>query len=351
MDLRPKLWEGKRVLITGHTGFKGSWLTLLLSDLGAQVVGLALPAVDPRSLYKDAKVSDLLDGEYIQDIRDFEHLTEVFEKENIDYVFHLAAQALVRNAVRDPLRSITTNVTGTANVLLASFSSKTVIGITAVTTDKVYDNLGWVWPYRESDTLGGKDPYSASKAASELIISALASSNNPRKIPVTTVRAGNVIGGGDWGEERLVPDLVRAIMSSTTLRIRNAQATRPWQYVLDCLYGYILVGQSHLEMKSGIPEAVNFGPKASLSVSELINLFENAIGKSAPFEFLESDIHEHGLLALDSHLAENYYGWIPTFTPDQSVIQTADWYRKYIGGRDAQELMRDDIAKYRGGRW
>ena len=213
MDLNSEIWKDKRVLVTGHTGFKGSWLALLLSDLGAKVIGLGLPALGPKSLYGDAKVSSLLVSEYISDIRDSRSVAEIFEREKIDYVFHLAAQALVRNSVKEPLETITTNVSGTANILLHGMNSKSTQGMLIVTTDKVYKNNDWVWPYRESDQLGGYDPYSASKAASELIVRGLIKSNNPRNIPVSTARAGNVIGGGDWSEDRLIPDIVRTIIS------------------------------------------------------------------------------------------------------------------------------------------
>jgi CDP-glucose 4,6-dehydratase len=347
MGLKKGLWQDKTVLITGHTGFKGSWLTLMLSELGANVIGLALPPTKPQSLYVDAKISSLLEREYIQDIRNLPGINKVFESERIDYVIHLAAQALVRNSVRDPLESITTNVTGTANVLMAALNSKTVLGITVVTTDKVYKNRDWEWPYRESDTLGGNDSYSASKAACELIVHALATSNNPREIPVTTVRAGNVIGGGDWGEERLVPDLIRSIMSSSVLTIRNANATRPWQYVLDCLYGYLLVAQAHLEQQLHLPNSFNFGPKESLTVAELVRLLEESLNRQVPCEILESNIEEHGRLALDSHSAESLLGWKPSLTPRQSIVQTADWYSKFLAGSDAQELMRDETKKHR----
>jgi CDP-glucose 4,6-dehydratase len=351
VGIKQELWQDKRVLVTGHTGFKGSWLTLMLSELGAKVVGLALSPTETQSLYIDANVSSLLEREYIQDIRNQSEINKVFENESIDYVIHLAAQAFVRNSVRDPLESITTNITGTANVVLGALKSKTVSGIVVTTTDKVYKNLDWAWPYRESDRLGGNDPYSASKAASELIVDALATSNNPREIPVTTVRAGNVIGGGDWGEERLVPDLIRSIMSSSVLTIRNANATRPWQYVLDCLYGYLLVAQAHLEQQIHLPNAFNFGPKDSLTVAELVGLFEESLNRQIPCEVLESNIQEHGRLALDSHRAESLLGWKPSLTPRQSIVQTADWYSKFIAGGDAQDLMRDEVTKHRGNVW
>ena len=337
--------------MTGHTGFKGSWLTLLLTELGAKVVGLALPENDTQSLYKDARISSLLAREYIQDIREYEKTNDAIYSQDIDYVFHLAAIALVRKSVREPIESFTTNITGTANVVLSALSSTTVMGITVATTDKVYKNLGTVYPFKESDKLGGDDPYSASKAAAEFVVCALANSNNPRSIPVTTVRAGNVIGGGDWGEERLVPDLIRAINSSSVLNIRNPNATRPWQYILDCLYGYLLVAQAQMELRSDFPKAVNIGPKHSLSVSELIDLFAGVLGKPIEYEVLVPNIHEHNNLVLDSSLAERVLGWQPSFTTSQSVVQTATWYRKFMSGSDAQQLMYDEILSYKVGKW
>jgi CDP-glucose 4,6-dehydratase len=292
-----------------------------------------------------------LEREFTQDIRNQSEINQVFENEKIDYVFHLAAQAFVRKSIVDPIETITTNVTGTANILLASLKSPKVLGMTVVTTDKVYENFDWSWPYRESDRLGGSDAYSASKAASELIVNSLAVSNNPRKIPVSTVRAGNVIGGGDWGEDRLVPDLIRSIISSSVLTLRNPKATRPWQYILDCLHGYLLVAQAHLERQYKLPNSFNFGPKKSLTVSELVQLFEECWERKVSYEFLESGIKEQNKLALDSNLAEGTLGWEPILTPRQAVIQTAEWYRKFIAGGDAQQLMRNEISNYRGDSW
>lgn len=282
MGLNPKLWNGKRVLVTGHTGFKGSWLTLILKELGAEVIGLALPPEGPRSLYVDAGISHELLSETTQDIRDEFAVRRAIEGMDPDYVFHLAAQAYVGKSLRDPIESIATNVIGTANVLKPALASKTVLGVTIITTDKVYENLGAKEPFRETDKLGGLDPYSASKAASEIIVASMSATCNALKIPVTTVRAGNVIGGGDWGEERLVPDLVRALNGNSKLIIRNPNATRPWQFVLDCLYGYLLVAQSHMEERGDVPNSVNFGPDESLSVTELVRLLKLPLeGKSS----------------------------------------------------------------------
>lgn len=351
MGLNPKLWNGKRVLVTGHTGFKGSWLTLILKELGAEVIGLALPPEGPRSLYVDAGISHELLSETIQDIRDEFAVKREIEGMDPDYVFHLAAQAYVRRSLRDPLESIATNVIGTANVLKPSLASRTVLGVTIITTDKVYENLGAKEPFRETDKLGGLDPYSASKAASEIIVASMSATCNALKIPVTTVRAGNVIGGGDWGEERLVPDIVRALNGNSKLIIRNPNATRPWQFVLDCLYGYLLVAQSHMEEKSDVPNSVNFGPDESLSVSELVRLFEAAFGRKIELEESKSTFPESERLRLDSSLARAYFCWESSFSAAQAVSQTANWYSQFESGVDAKELMRAEILKYKVGKW
>ena len=351
MGLNPKLWNGKRVLVTGHTGFKGSWLTLILKELGAEVIGLALPPEGPRSLYVDAGISHELLSETIQDIRDEFAVRRAIEGMDPDYVFHLAAQAYVRRSLRDPLESIATNVIGTANVLKPALASKAVLGVTIITTDKVYENLGAKEPFRETDKLGGLDPYSASKAASEIIVASMSATCNALKIPVTTVRAGNVIGGGDWGEERLVPDLVRALNGNSKLIIRNPNATRPWQFVLDCLYGYLLVAQSHMEERGDVPNSVNFGPDESLSVTELVRLFEAAFGRKIELEASKSTFPESEWLRLDSSLARAYFGWKSSFSAAQAVSQTANWYSKFESGVDAKELMGAEILKYKVGKW
>ena len=351
MGLNPFFWGNKRVLVTGHTGFKGSWLTILLKDLGADVVGLSLPPENPQSLYIDARVEELVSAEYFQDIRDVIGVENAIRDLKPDYVFHLAAQAFVRRSYKYPLETIATNVIGTGNVLTASLAQESVLGVTVATTDKVYENLGVQKPFIETDKLGGKDPYSASKAASEIIVASIAASSNPHEIPVTTVRAGNVIGGGDWGEDRLVPDLVRAFQLNKPLTIRNPDATRPWQHVLDCLYGYVLVAQAHLEKEVPTPRAVNFGPNDSLSVCELVKLFESAFGKVITQEIVTSPIPENTWLALDSTLARNQFKWEPYFSQTSAVTQTANWYSKYSSGEDAQELIHADVSRYKVGKW
>jgi CDP-glucose 4,6-dehydratase len=346
VDLNPEIWRNKRILVTGHTGFKGSWLVFWLRELGAEVIGLSLPAPQSRqSLYIDAEIGNLVSFEYFLDIRDEIGVEKAIQESKPDYVFHLAAQAFVPRSLKYPSESITTNIVGTANILLASLSLDSVKGITIATTDKVYQNIGNHEPFKETDMLGSKDPYSASKAAAELIVASLATTCNPHKIPVTTVRAGNVIGGGDWGQDRLVPDLVTALKSGQTLVVRNPNATRPWQYILDCLKGYLLIAQSHLE-DDNTPTSINFGPTNSLSVTKLISIFEVAFGKKVKYEVGEINLNEANQLELNSQLALEYLGWQTSFSLVDAIGETATWYSKFLDGANALELMSKDMSKY-----
>jgi CDP-glucose 4,6-dehydratase len=240
---------------------------------------------------------------------------------------------------------------GTGNVLVAALAQKSVIGVTIATTDKVYENLGAKKSFSESDRLGGNDPYSASKAASELIVASLASAKNQYGIPVTTVRAGNVIGGGDWGEDRLVPDIVRAFQLGKSLLIRNPSATRPWQHVLDCLYGYLLTAELHLKKSDDIPKSVNFGPQDSMSVIELVKNFEKEFNHVILQEIVPSQIAESEWLALDASFAFSKLGWTPAYSQITAVSQTARWYSKFLQGESARELMLNQISDYKVGKW
>lgn len=351
MGIDPSIWQDKRVLVTGHTGFKGSWLTILLNELGAEVIGLSLPPLDSdHLLYKDAQIQKFLTQEYWIDIRDQQKVDEAIQNSGAEYVFHLAAQAFVNRSVKNPLESISTNVIGTTNVLISSLKSRLLKGITVVTSDKVYQNIGNNLPFNESDRLGGKDPYSASKAASEFITNSLALTCNPYSIPISSARAGNVLGGGDWGEDRLVPDLVKSIMSKQILSIRNPNASRPWQYILDCLKGYLLIGQSHINKIPRIPQSFNFGPSNSLTVTELIQLFEIYFEEKLNYIVSNTNEYEATELNLNSNLATEYLGWQPQLSPYESIKQTANWYLKYTAGVDPKELMIDEITNYMKGK-
>ena len=348
MDINPNLWSGKRVLVTGHTGFKGSWLVFWLRELGAEIIGLALPPQDSRpSLYSDARIRSLVSREYFLDIRDDIGVQKAIQESKPDYVFHLAAQAFVRRSLKNPSESFTTNIVGTSNVLLASLLLQNLKGVTIATTDKVYQNTGIHKPFQETDRLGSKDPYSASKAAAELVVASLASTCNPHFIPVTTVRAGNVIGGGDWGEDRLVPDLVTALNSNKPLIVRSPNATRPWQYILDCLRGYILIAQAHLECKSNIPASINFGPANSLSVTKLISVFEETFGRKIDIIVTKPNLDEANQLELNSKLALAYLGWSSSFSSETAIVLTAAWYLKFLSGSVALDLMSKELENYK----
>jgi CDP-glucose 4,6-dehydratase len=348
VEINPEIWRNKRILVTGHTGFKGSWLVFWLRELGAEIIGLSLPAPESMpSLYIDAEIGNLVSFEYFLDIRDEIGIEKAIQESKPDYVFHLAAQAFVSRSLKYPSESITTNIVGTANILLAALSLDSVQGVTIATTDKVYQNIGNHEPFKETDLLGSKDPYSASKAAAELIVASLATTCNAHKIPVTTVRAGNVIGGGDWGEDRLVPDLVTALKSGQTLVVRNPNATRPWQHILDCLKGYLLVGQCHLEGIRKIPNSINFGPNQSLEVRELISLVEVIFGKKIDCQVKESSFSEANQLKLDSQLAFEHLGWRTSLSPIDAITQTANWYSNFLSGSSARELMSVELSNFK----
>ena len=351
MGLDLDLWRGKRVLVTGHTGFKGAWLTLLLKNLGCEVVGISLPPVGAQDLYTVARINEVVESEFFQDIRDTAKIDAIIDGLNLDYVFHLAAQAFVRKSTQIPIETFTTNVLGTANILSASLNVRNILGVTVVTTDKVYENLSQDILHKENDKLGGIDPYSASKAAAEIVTASLRITANPYGIPVTTVRAGNVIGGGDWGTDRLVPDVVRALITGSPLLIRNPNSTRPWQHVLDCLYGYLLVAQSHLEQRKPSIPAFNFGPETSLDVFNLVCIFEDAIGQKVNKSIVNSEIPESKWLGLDSTLAFEELGWRNSFSPQQAVKKTAQWYSNYLDGLDPSELMHSEILNFKRGKW
>lgn len=344
--MRSKVWVGKKVLVTGHTGFKGAWLALILHSLGAKVYGIGLNVKDSRSLYSAANLTSLMEEEFIGDIRDETFLDTVFATTNFDYVFHLAAQSLVIESYQNPIETITTNVIGTANVLIRALKNTSINGISIITTDKVYRNEEWVWPYREVDRLGGKDVYSASKAATELLVWPLVNVFKNERIPVSTLRAGNVIGGGDWAENRLIPDLIRAVISGNTLNIRNPHSTRPWQHVLDCLNGYLLVAEMHFQNPKVDFQSLNFGPKDELSVEGVLGIFSKTFPGMPEVKIVENSFGEHQALLLDSSQAKRELGWVPKFSVSEAVSETADWYMRYLSGEDAFSLSINAIERF-----
>lgn len=337
-------WEGRRVLITGHTGFKGAWLALWLQRLGATVVGLSLPAEDLRGAYQSfAPWSDI--EEHILDIRSEETTKVAVVKSAPDVVFHLAAQSLVRRGYREPAATYATNVLGTVNVLEALGSLRHVPVTVVVTSDKVYANDGTNQVFGESDRLGGVDPYSASKACAELV----ASSFRSRKgVPVSTARAGNVLGGGDRGEDRLLPDLHRSVEVARPISVRNPGATRPWQFVLDPLWGYLLLADSLVEHPTETPHSVNFGPgpNACVPVDELLERACRELGKGS-WEF-DTGVHPHEApaLRLDASLASETLGWEPRVDLDSAIRWTVAWWKAEADGSDLRRLACLQMEQY-----
>ena len=341
-------YRRRRVLLTGHTGFKGSWLTLWLTELGASVVGVALP---PDTTPNHWNLLGLDISDHHLDIRDYTALARILKEVRPEIVFHLAAQPLVRCSYRDPLGTWSTNVMGTANLLEACRQTEGIRAIVAVTTDKCYENKEWARGYNETDRLGGHDPYSASKAAAELVAASYRSAffHEAHSPLLATARAGNVIGGGDWSEDRLIPDLVRAITSGGLLEIRSPQATRPWQHVLESLSGYLLLGQKLLEGRREFAEAWNFGPAPDDNRTVADVLMRLKIHwPELDWEVTDrSHPHEADLLYLDSAKAHVQLGWRPTWSLDDALAATAGWYRAYqSGGRvDSRSQLGAFVAQ------
>lgn len=325
------IYKGKKVLVTGHTGFKGSWLTAWLKKLGAEVIGYSLEAPTQPNLFKLCNMENKINS-VIGDVRDSKKVLEIFQKYEPDIVFHLAAQPLVRLSYRDPISTYETNVMGTANVLEAGRLTESVKAIVVITTDKCYENKEWIYGYRETDPMGGYDPYSSSKGCAELITSAYRNSYYKEKgIALASVRAGNVIGGGDWAEDRLIPDFVRAVSENKAITIRNPLATRPWQHVLEPLSGYLWLGALMLNDKIKYSSGWNFGPKDSdiINVENALNLAINCWGKGSYEIDKTEQPHEANLLKLDISKAVAYLKWRPVYDVNMAVKKTIEWYKTY----------------------
>jgi CDP-glucose 4,6-dehydratase len=349
-DPDPAFWEGKRVLVTGHTGFKGAWLAIWLRCLGADVTGIALPPAGDPNLFNLAGVDELCDNRFL-DIRDAAGLAALVREAKAQIVLHLAAQALVREAYRDPLNTFTTNVTGTTNVLDALRGSRDTRVAVMVTTDKVYRNNEQATAFRETDPLGGHDPYSASKAAAEIVIASYRDALlKDEGIAVASARAGNVIGGGDWSNDRLIPDAVRAWQSHEVLQVRRPAATRPWQHVLEPLSAYLILAEA-LWRRPALADAYNFGPVAA-NTATVRSVVEHARASYGEGNVNWGDgsegPHEAGWLALDITKARTVLQIEPRWSTGQAINRAMAWYRAQKLGADARSLCEAEIAAYLG---
>jgi CDP-glucose 4,6-dehydratase len=342
-------WQGRRVLVTGITGFKGSWLAMYLNELGATVVGYSLPPPTTPSLFRIVRIADSvqwIDG----DIRDRARLQRVVNECAAEVIFHLAAQPIVGVSYEAPVETFETNVLGTVNLLEALREQPTARAVVVVTTDKCYENREWCWPYRETDPLGGHDPYSSSKACAEIAARAYYRSfYASRGVGIATARAGNVIGGGDWARDRLIPDTVLALAANGSVFVRNPASVRPWQHVLEPLAGYLALAERVASNPDEYSEAWNFGPdsEAACPVSVLVDAACALWGNGSRWHSSPmSQPHEAGVLALDSSKARARLDWRPRLRLRDAIEWSVAWYKAYESGKDMRELSLQEIRRY-----
>ena len=349
-----KVFSGRKVLITGHTGFKGSWLALILHELGAHVYGYALDPPTKPSLYEEAGIDQLLTS-FIGDIRDFDFLKTTIQKIQPEIIFHLAAQPLVLESYKNPVETYSTNVMGTVNLLEVVRMTPGVKVVVNVTTDKCYENREWHWGYRENEPMGGYDPYSNSKACSELVTAAFRNSFFNRNdferhgVAVASARAGNVIGGGDWAADRLIPDFIRSISMGEKVKIRSPFAIRPWQHVLEPLSGYLTLASKLYENGPKFADAWNFGPDDSdaKNVEWIINRICEIWGTGANYEVNSSPKpHEANFLKLDCSKSKAELGWYPKWDINESLTRIVEWTKDYNAGKNVKELCVNQIVNY-----
>ncbi|GEO11614.1 CDP-glucose 4,6-dehydratase [Segetibacter aerophilus] len=348
-DTFKQTYQGKRIFLTGHTGFKGSWLLKILTALGAEVKGYALPPITKNDLYNLVS-GDTLCQSIIADLRDRERLAKEITEFEPDFIFHLAAQPLVRLSYKIPAETFEVNVIGTANLLDSVRKLKKPCSVVLITTDKVYQNNEWVYPYRENDWLGGYDPYSASKACSELVIDSYRNSffnvaeYSKNLKGVAVARAGNVIGGGDWSQDRLVPDIARSLGSGEKIKVRNPSSIRPWQHVLEPLVGYLELGRKLFFHPQQFSQAYNFGPLSgdSLSVQTIVDLSIKIWGTGGSETLnVVGEPHEAGLLKLDISKATTELGWQPKWNATEAIRQTIDWYKTFFSSPETIHSFTD----------
>jgi len=345
------IYRNKNVLVTGHTGFKGSWLVFWLCRLGAKVSGYALTSPTDPSHFK---LLDIGINSIVGDIRDAEKVKRVFQTQQPEIVFHLAAQAIVRLSYQEPTATIASNVMGTVNILEAARKTDSVRAIVNITSDKCYENREWSWGYRETDPVGGYDPYSASKGCSELITSCWRNSffnlkdyDSTHQTLLASCRAGNVIGGGDWANDRLIPDMMRAVNQNKTVKIRNPNAIRPWQHVLEPLSGYLCLGQKLLEGRKEFAEAWNFGPSedGNVTVGEIAAQIKMVWPKITCERMSKPDqLYEAGMLRLDCSKAHAKLNWKPTWDISRAIQKTINWYRSFYESYEVKSL--EDLNCY-----
>jgi CDP-glucose 4,6-dehydratase len=348
--MNPIFWRGKRVFLTGHTGFKGGWLALWLTELGAEVSGYALDSPTNPNFFTLARLRERLIAHHCADVRDATDLQQALTAAAPDVVFHLAAQPLVRESYRSPVATYATNIMGTINLLEAVRHAATVRAVVVVTSDKCYANQEWVWPYRETDALGGHDPYASSKACAELVTAAYRHSFLAAAgVAVATARAGNVIGGGDWAAERLLPDFLRALDAEMALTIRSPAAIRPWQHVLEPLAGYLALAE-RLHAGEETAAAWNFGPAESEARS--VRWVLETLAAHCPTARWQCDSApqpaEAGTLQVDSALARAQLHWKPRWTLEQALTATLEWHRAWRQDADLQQFSLRQITEYCG---
>ncbi|MDC0464298.1 CDP-glucose 4,6-dehydratase [Pseudomonadales bacterium] len=343
-------WRNKKVFITGHTGFKGAWLSLWLQDCGAELMGYALSPNTQPNLFDAALVVNGMES-VIGDVRDLEKITKTMSNFSPDIVIHMAAQPLVRLSYRNPVDTYSTNVMGTVNLFEAVRKTASVKAVVNVTTDKCYENKEWVWGYREHESMGGHDPYSNSKGCSELVTTAYRSSffNYLGSAKIASARAGNVIGGGDWGEDRLIPDIFKAFENKEPVMVRNPSATRPWQHVLEPLSGYLVLAERLFNHGEEFADGWNFGPRES-DVKPVRNIIEYLVerwGEGASWVHDESEQpHEAQLLKLDISKAKTLLEWSPKWDLITALDSIIEWQKERLKGSDAKEITLEQIYKF-----
>lgn len=349
-------WQGKRVFLTGHTGFKGSWIALWLQSLGAELTGYALSPPSDPNLFEVAKVSSGMKS-IIADIRDIETLKKAVNDSKPEIVIHMAAQSLVRYSYTNPVETYATNVMGTVNILEVVRSSKTAKAVVIVTSDKCYENLEWNWGYREDDPLGGYDPYSNSKGCAELATAAYRTSFFNEKnysdhgVAIATARAGNVIGGGDWAADRLIPDLIRSIAIHKEFIIRSPKAIRPWQHVLEPLSGYLLLAEKLYSDGVRFAQAWNFGPvdddvKSVQWITDQILDIWGGVGKKIKIDQSATNLHEASLLKLDCSKARTSMGWKSRWNINEALQRICLWHKAHLDGEDMKMYSLSEINQY-----